>query len=122
MQSLLGRCSSLTHLSLAATDCSLDTVSPNPMLWLHGEAWSWLSPWGFITTLSGPFWGCALSEFSLMLFRSSLGRWSMGAVPVWSTWISPKTCTHTGEPRAVGWSGQPVMADDAILCPSFPGG
>ncbi|NXK49419.1 CARL2 protein, partial [Chauna torquata] len=41
LQSLLGRCSSLAHLSLAATDCSLDTVSPNLLPQLHGEAQSW---------------------------------------------------------------------------------
>ncbi|NXC43563.1 CARL2 protein, partial [Penelope pileata] len=51
LQSLLDQCSSLTHLSLAATDCSLDTVSPSPMAsWGHLEL-GHVVPSGLITTL-----------------------------------------------------------------------
>uniref|UniRef100_A0A8C3PYT7 Capping protein regulator and myosin 1 linker 2 n=1 Tax=Chrysolophus pictus TaxID=9089 RepID=A0A8C3PYT7_CHRPC len=37
LQNFLGRCSSLTHLNLAATDCSLDTVSANPSCGFTGK-------------------------------------------------------------------------------------
>lgn len=106
LQSLLGRCASLTHLSLAATDCSLDTVSPNPL------------PWG---SAPCPFWSIlgsrALSErcFSSPPPHSSLGRWSEDAAPAWSTWTSPKTRTRTGEPRIT--EGSRRAAGDGEVMP-----